>query len=162
MTKHEFKTLYDNYFDPVRRYIYYRCSDAELASDVTQEAFVKVWEKDFDFDLKANKSLIYKIAIDNLMSHFRKQKVAGTYSTDFQLQFKEGHEDTSLEFKELKLHYENALQALPEKQRDVFLMNRLDALSYADIAERLEISVKAVEKRISGALAKLRKTMLIQ
>ena len=162
MTKNEFKKLYDNYFDPIRRYLYYRCGDSDLASDLTQEAFVKLWEKDFEFDFTGNKSLLYKIAIDNLMSHFRKQKITGTYVKDFQFQFKEGVEDTSLEYKELKTDYEDALKALPEKQRDVFLMNRLESLSYKDIAERLEISVKAVEKRISGALAKLRKTLLVQ
>ena len=57
--------------------------------------------------------------------------------------------------------YEEALKSLSEKQRDVFLMSRLDALSYKDIAERLDISVKAVEKRISGALSNLRKSILV-
>ncbi|MEO0626668.1 MAG: sigma-70 family RNA polymerase sigma factor, partial [Bacteroidota bacterium] len=52
---------------------------------------------------------------------------------------------------------QSAIAALPEKNRIVFLMNRIDKLTYREIAERLEISQKAVEKRMSKALVELRK-----
>jgi RNA polymerase sigma-70 factor (ECF subfamily) len=48
------------------------------------------------------------------------------------------------------------MEKLPEAQRIVFLMNRIDDLTYREIAERLAISVKAVEKRMQGALESLR------
>ncbi len=48
---------------------------------------------------------------------------------------------------------------LPENQRITFLMSRIEELSYQEIATRLSISVKAVEKRMTGALARLRKEL---
>jgi RNA polymerase sigma-70 factor (ECF subfamily) len=63
--------------------------------------------------------------------------------------------------KQLKLKYETALSRLPEKQRTVFLMSRNEELKYAEIAERLDISVKTVEKRMSAVLAYLRKVLTV-
>ena len=46
-----------------------------------------------------------------------------------------------------------------EKQRSVFLMSRMEDMTYKEIAERLDLSVKAVEKRMSIALAELKKRL---
>jgi len=62
-------------------------------------------------------------------------------------------------FKELKETYKRVLAAMPEKQRVVFLMSRMDELKYHEIAQRLNISIKAVEKRMTKALAEFRKAM---
>ena len=43
--KTEFKLLFDTYFDAIRSFVFYRCGDANVASDVAQEVFMKVWEK---------------------------------------------------------------------------------------------------------------------
>ena len=64
-----------------------------------------------------------------------------------------------LEEKELKTQLEIAISELPEGQREVFLMNRMDKKTYAEIAEILGVSVKAIEKRMHKALVKLRNTL---
>ncbi|MFK7979901.1 MAG: RNA polymerase sigma factor [Saprospiraceae bacterium] len=62
-----------------------------------------------------------------------------------------------LEEEEFRQRLQSAISALPEGQRLVFLMNRIDKKKYREIAEELEISVKAVEKRMHHALVALRK-----
>jgi RNA polymerase sigma-70 factor (ECF subfamily) len=58
-------------------------------------------------------------------------------------------------------HYTQALNQMSDGQREVFLMNRREEqLTYREIAERLQISTKAVEKRMSGALKILNEKML--
>ena len=56
--------------------------------------------------------------------------------------------------------YANALNCMPEGQREVFMMSREEQLTYKEIAQRLDISVKAVEKRMSGALKIVNEKML--
>ncbi|UCH13169.1 MAG: RNA polymerase sigma-70 factor, partial [Bacteroidales bacterium] len=58
-----------------------------------------------------------------------------------------------------KANYVKALSELSEKQRTVFLMARMEGLKYREIAERLNISIKAVEKRMSITLAYLKKAL---
>ena len=67
-----------------------------------------------------------------------------------------------LAFDQLKEKYESLLLKLPDKQRVVFLLSRIDELKYHEIASRLNISVKAVEKRMKNALNLLRNELIIK
>ena len=57
-----------------------------------------------------------------------------------------------MELREFDTLLQSVLAAMPEKSRAVFLMNRIDDLTYKEIAVRLQLSVKAVEKRMHIAL----------
>ena len=57
-----------------------------------------------------------------------------------------------METREFENYLNQVLESIPEHERVVFLMNRIEQLKYKEIAERLNISVKAVEKRMSKAL----------
>lgn len=159
MTKVEFKHIYDQYFDSIRNYIFYRSGDSELATDIAQDAFLTFWRKQFEFDQKKNKNLLYKIASDSYASYYRKLKLESDYSDSMNLTWKNTNESPAIEYTELKEQYENILVKLDEKQRVVFLMSRMEELSYKEIANRLDISVKAVEKRMSKALKEFKKLL---
>lgn len=156
MTKQDFKQLYDNYFDAVRSYIYYRCSDEDLASDIAQEVFMKVWNKKDSLQNDNLKGLLYKMASDLFVSTYRKGKTAEQYIEHLKFNFKNESQETNIEYQELKQVYENCLAGLDEKCRTVFLMSRIEELKYKEIAERLDISIKTVEKRMSTALKELK------
>lgn len=159
MKREEFKRFFEMYFDPVRSYIYYRCSDVDLATDIAQEVFVRVWEKKFDIADKRIKGLLFKMAREMYISKYRRQELERRYLESVRFDYEDIPADGKMDYLELVKKYETALGALPETQREVFLMNRNEELKYSEIAERLNISVKAVEKRMSGALAYLRKVL---
>ena len=159
MTRAQFKDLFDNHFDSVRNYIYYRSGDAEMATDIAQETFLKVWEIQPSSEKNNISGLLYKIARDQFVSQYRRQKVISKFRLNARPDLTGRSPEDHMMFDELKGRYETALANLPEKQRTVFLMSRMEQLKYNEIAERLGISVKAVEKRMSLALAFLRKAL---
>lgn len=162
LSRERFRQLFDECFDALRSYIYYRCGNAEWASDVAQDVFMRLWEKRAHLDDDNLKALLYKMASEQFVSQWRRQAVQSSWEQDM-VATDDVVMDTpekKLEFKELKTKYAHALEGMPEGQREVFLMSRNDGLKYHEIAECLSLSVKAVEKRMSAALLLLRKEIL--
>jgi len=158
VTEEGFKHLFETHFEEIRRYIFFRSGDTTISSDIAQETFMKVWEKQLDAKAGKDVALLYRIAGNLLISHFRKEKVSKKAQIEMRLEFKnEDHQE--LYYKELKEKYRKALQELTEKQRTVFMMSRMEQFTYNEISERLDISVKAVEKRMNGALKFLRQEL---
>lgn len=162
MTREEFKSLFDEHFDPLRNYLYYRCGDADLATDIAQDTFMKLWEKQLDRPPKELVGLLYKMAKDAFISKHRRQQVEQKYIAKPPDKEESQSPEDELSYKELNQNYEKALKEMPEIQREVFLMSRMDELKYHEIAERLELSVKAVEKRMKNALQFLREALTVQ
>lgn len=163
LNKTEFKLLFDTYFDAIRSFIFYRCGNTNVASDIAQDVFLKVWEKREQLNKANLKALLYKIAKEMIISNYRKETSRNDYEQNmtFHNESALSPEDEML-FEEFASSYAKVLERMPETQRIVFLMNRNDELKYHEIAERLNISVKAVEKRMSSALQFLRTEFLIK
>lgn len=159
MTETEFKQFFDSNFDSLRSYIFYRSGNEELATDVAQDTMLRLWEKQISYEGKKTIGLAYKIASDLFVSKFRRTTVENNYLQALSFQFTDSTPEQELEYNELKDKYERTLAKMPEKKRVVFLMSRMEGLKYAEIAERLGISVKAVEKRMNGALSLFREVL---
>jgi len=152
----EFKYCYDEYFDAIRSYIYYRSGDDEVSSDLAQEVFLRLFEKDFEFIESKTKNLLYSMANQAFLMHLRSRKISDRHLQSIEFRYETEDPQQQLQFTELKKEYEKTLAEMSEGQRVVFLMSRLEELTYKEIAERLDLSVKAVEKRMSLALNELR------
>ena len=157
MTLQDFEVIFDEYYSPLKNFLYYKLADINLAEDIAQEVFIKTWDKRDTVVRATVKSYLYKIANNLAINHFNSGKKR------FELKLSESHDRTIsespqyvMEKEEFAVRLNRALENLPESQRIVFLMNRMDDLTYKEIADRLEISVKAVEKRMQGALESLR------
>ena len=117
---------------------------------------MQVWEKQFEIRDGKIKSLLYKMSADLFISKYRRMELEQKYMNSIELDYLEDSPEEQAELVELTSRYEKSLAALPENQRIVFLMSRNEGLKYSEIAERLDISVKAVEKRMNKALLFLR------
>ena len=156
MTRESFKEMFDLYFEDIRRYIFYRGGDPVLADDIAQQTFLKVWEKQMKIIPGKEKGLLFKMAGDEFIDQVRKKK----REIDFSAAFYEKNLDVTpeevFESKELNQRFTRVLNTMKESSRIVFMMSRNDDLTYQEIATSLNISVKAVEKRMKGALDKFR------
>ena len=160
MTKEFFKSLFDDHFDSLRNYLYYRSGDKDLATDIAQECFLKLWEKQPVGDSISVRRLLYKMGHDFFISHYRHSKIEKEFA------FKQKYSietscspEEELNYLELEKKYGEALSQMPENYRVVFLMRRTDELKNREIADRLGLSVKAVEKRMNKALRFLKEAL---
>lgn len=156
MTLSEFKSIFDQYYSPIKNFLYYKSGDGDLAEDITQDVFMKLWDKRDDVQQETVKSYLYTIANNMLLNKIRHDKVVLTFAEKQNKHQEEQSPEFALEEKEFKAELERVISAMPEKQREVFLMNRIEEMTYKEIADRLELSVKAVEKRMHGALSHIR------
>jgi len=158
LTAKDFKMIYDAHFDNLRRYLIYRSGDQDLSVDIAQNVFMKVWTKKIEITSGNIKSLLFKMATDEFISHIRKKKVEKEYteSIDLRLIREPDNNDYLLEKKVL---FQKALNQLPEKQKTALLMNKMQGLTHKEIAEVLNLSQKAIEKRIGLALKALKQNL---
>ncbi|MEK9516767.1 MAG: sigma-70 family RNA polymerase sigma factor [Flavobacteriaceae bacterium] len=158
MTAKDFKMIYDAHFDDLRRYLIYRSGDQDLSGDIAQNVFMKVWTKKIEIASGNIKSLLFKMATDEFISHIRRKKVEKEYtkSIDLRLIREPNNNDDLLEKKVL---FQKALNQLPEKQKTALLMNKIQGLTHKEIAEILNLSQKAIEKRIRLAMETLKQNL---
>ena len=152
-----FRRLFKEHYVAIRNFIYYKCGDMAEAEDLVQEAFAKAWEKRKTLREEQARNYLYTIANNLFINEAKHRQVVLRFQNMAQDERFAPDPQFALEEKEFKQRLENAISDLPEKQREVFLMNRIEKQTYQEIATSLGLSVKAVEKRMGQALKALRK-----
>lgn len=156
------ETVFSDFFRkqalPLRNFLLYKFGNAQQAEDIAQEAFVKLWKNCLDVPLEKAKSYLYTVASNATLNAIAHEKVKLNYKkTHTRNDRSDENPEFLLEEKQFRDKLLLAIDQLSEAQRVAFLMHRIDGKKYAEIAEELGISIKAVEKRIHLALLELRK-----
>ena len=154
-----YKLLFDTHSKPLFNFIYYKCGDSNQAEDVVQEAFIKLWNNCTDVIFEKAKSFLYTVARNFFLNEVAHQKIVLQHKSTLGPDRTDETPQYLLEEKEFMSKLKKVMSDLPEKQREVFLLSRIDKKKYSEISEMLDISVKAVEKRMSQALAILREQL---
>lgn len=147
-----FEQLFDAYCDELRHYIYYKSGDSEIAEDIVQDAFLKIWEVRDTVRTETARALLYTIANNQYANKYKRQKLKLKFEQTLVEDRVFESPEFELEVKEFDQKLQKVLAGLNEKNRTVFLMNRIDQMTYSEIADSLNLSVKAVEKRMKKAL----------
>ncbi|MEN0051740.1 MAG: sigma-70 family RNA polymerase sigma factor [Bacteroidota bacterium] len=152
-----FKSIFLQQAKPLRNFLYYKSGKLKQAEDWVQDAFSKLWENCAKVQPDKAKSYLFTIANNLFLNEVAHQKVVLQFEQKGHTQRTDESPEFILETQEFQKRLEQAINDLPEGQRVVFLMNRIDKKTYKEIAENLGISLKAVEKRMHKALVSLRK-----
>ncbi|NAS31074.1 sigma-70 family RNA polymerase sigma factor [Flavobacteriaceae bacterium R38] len=154
-----FENTYKEHIEPLRNFMYYKCGDLNEAEDFAQETFTRLWKNCSKVVLEKVKGYLFTVANNIFLKAIRHKKVVLAYEQQAVSSKNAESPEFILLEKEFMDHLQKAIAELPEGQREVFLLNRIDKKTYGEIAEMLGVSVKAIEKRMHKALIKLRKTI---
>ena len=148
-----FQTLYYRYYQALFSFVFQRVRSQEQTKDFLQEVFTRLWEKRSRIDsAKSIRAYLYRIANNLIIDQVRKGSSERAYRTKM-LRSSLSQSDEAIE---TKTAVEFALNNLPDKMRQVFALSRYEGLTYAEIAQVCDVSVKTVESRMSQALQRLR------
>jgi len=143
--------------------------DQNIAEDISQEVFITVFKSILSFNEKSSLSTwIYRITVNKCLDHLRakkRQKRQGMFSRIFNTEddlpeprvF--DHPGILLERKEDARYLFEAIETLPGKQKTVFILTQVEELSQKEIAEIMNLSIKAIESLLQRAKANLRKKL---
>ncbi|HOY32403.1 MAG TPA: RNA polymerase sigma-70 factor [Bacteroidales bacterium] len=133
--------------------------DLEAAREIVQEVFVLLWEKRSTIDPeKSVKSYLGTSVYNRCLNYLRDNKKFKKDLLIAEHLFTESYAETSdfVVADEISRAIDTAVAELPEKCREIFIMNRFGQMKYQEIANKLQISIKTVEAQMSKALQHMR------
>ncbi|KAF0197771.1 MAG: RNA polymerase sigma-70 factor ECF subfamily [Bacteroidetes bacterium] len=133
--------------------------DRDAAREIVQDSFISLWEKRATIDTgRSVKSYLTAVIHNKCHNYLRDNRKFDTNLLQVENLFELGSVDETdiLVTRELHQSIGEAIAELPEKCREIFLLNRYENLKYQQIADQLGISVKTVEAQMSKALQHMR------
>jgi RNA polymerase sigma-70 factor, ECF subfamily len=155
-----FELLFRKYFVRLCAFSNKFLGDPEIAQEIVQDVFAKVWEGRNEIDPEDSlKSYLFKIAKNLSINNLKRKEVESKYTEIYKLVYSDYSDFSpyeSLLARELEDNIASSIGKLPAECRKVFELSRTEGLKYKEIADALNISVKTVEAQMSKALRVLR------
>lgn len=144
------------------RYAFSFVWQKDAAEDIVQEMFFNIWKNHQSRQYsQINKAYLYKSVRNHSLNYLKRNKTANQYTVIESMsgELNKITPENESENAELKNGIEKAIEKLPLRQREIFLLSRKNELTYKEIAVILHISVKTVEAQMGSALKSLRRCL---
>ena len=168
LNSEDFARTYKAYFTKLVRFSQAYILSKQDAENIVQDTFLYLWENsdvaESIYDIKA---FLFTLVKNRCIDFLRKQTssktqpISSVEESELQLKLyalQKFDENIFIE-PNIESTIENAIQSLPEKCREIFVLSRFEGLRYKEIASRLNISTNTIEGQISIALKKLREKL---
>ncbi len=156
--------LYRRYSEALRRFLARRHVRRDEVADIVQEAYCRVLKAGDLQTIRHPRAFLFQVASNVALNAAKHRRSVGEDAA-IDVSSAEVVDEQPSPYRRLKAEQElaivrAALTELPETCRQVFVLNRFDNRSYAEIAQELDLSVSMIEKHVSHALSHLRKKLL--
>ena len=156
-----FDKLYEAYYHKLYSFALSILKSKEDAEEVVQNTFFKIWEK--RKNIESNHSfesflftVAYNATVDLLRERLRERKyrenILDKATSYYNL-------EEAIEFSDLLVHVEKIVAELPPRKHEIYQLSRVNHLSYTEIAEKLNISIKTVENSINFSMNFIKKRL---
>ncbi len=159
--KEAFELLFHRYYPMVLNFTKALVKNAVVAEDIAQNSFMKLWLN--RFSLQQDQSVKNYLCILSRNEAINYLRSASSKSVGLDPRFESHLQNTNVEdwmsYADTNSHLRNNIEALPPQRKAIFMMSRYEHMSNMEIAVKLNISVRTVEKHIELALKDLRRSM---
>ncbi len=151
-----FEHIFKLYYYPLCKYLLLFTDDFDMIEDTVQSIYIKLWEDKEKITINYVKTYLFISAknriLNSIRDHQKRRDLLQKYFTNEMI-----HEqaDEIVDIDEFISLVENAINELPPKTKDVYCLRRYNNMTYKEIANQRNISVKTVENHISKALQKI-------
>lgn len=159
-----FKTLFHQYYTPLCNYSFKYLENKNLAEEAVSEVFIKLWTKRKEISVKkSHQSFLYTSVRNQSIDILRKNKNTQNFvQYDVNLTSTNYSPEEEMQYGELVTTISKGIEKLPTQCKKIFLMSRDDQMSYQEIANTLEISLKTVKTQMYRAVKKIREHLKVE
>ncbi len=161
-TRTDFEVVFKTHYSPLCSYANGFLKDVDASEEVVQEVMVRVWTNRASLAIESSlRSYLFRAVRNGCMNVKKHMKVRDEYKAYMEHDSLGNHHSREEEMiiSELEQKIREAIDHLPMERRKVFILSRYEGLTYGQIAEKLDISVKTVENQMGKALKMLREEL---
>jgi RNA polymerase sigma-70 factor (ECF subfamily) len=154
-----FESLFRSSYVSLVRYAKTLIRDHDTAEEIVQDLFFRLWKDKEKLNIESSLNGYLFRSIHNMcLHHIEHNKVVKRHAEERSYGQSDNQESPSdiLHYKELQARIAKILDKLPERCGRIFCMSRFEGLKYAEIADKLSISIKTVEANMGRALKEFR------
>lgn len=154
--------IFERYSRILVNHAYKILGSSDEANDAVQEVFLSIWNKRHELIITGSlSSYLYKATKNKILNHIAHEKVVSRYAESISSFIENDYvfADSNLREKELEAIIAKEIALLPEKMREVFLLRKVEELSYDEIALQLNITDKTAKQQVYNSLKILREKL---
>jgi RNA polymerase sigma-70 factor, ECF subfamily len=160
--KGAFESVFKSYYSQLCAYANKFVTDMDDSEEIVQELFFQIWQKRDDLNILTSfKSYLFRSVHNSCLNYIKHKNIQQKHiEHSLYEQANTLYEfSDAIDTNELQNRIRQAIDKLPKERKKVFLMIRYDNLKYAEVAEKLSISVKTVENQMGSALKFMREEL---
>ncbi len=151
-----FEQIFKDYYEPLVNFVNSRIHNIENSEEIVQDTFTKLWENREKLNIKTSlKSYLYQATRNSMIDFIRKSKNDAS-SLPEHMEFVD-FEDKKVDVYLIRAKIEEALDTLKPKNKEIFMLNKFEGLTYKEIADYLNMSERGIEDNIARANKQLKK-----